>query len=53
VMLDPGDQVTQNQTVVATIEPLDPSLLDERTLAETRARVSAAEAEVQRATAIV
>lgn len=53
VMLDPGDLVTQNETVVATIEPLDPSLLDERTLAETRARVSAAEAEVQRATALV
>jgi len=53
VLLDPGDTVTQNETVVATIEPLDPSLLDERTLAESRARVSAAEAQVQRATALV
>ncbi|MBI1313891.1 HlyD family efflux transporter periplasmic adaptor subunit [bacterium] len=51
--LDPGDSVRQNETVVATIEPVDPSLLDERTLAETRARVSAAEAEVQRSTALV
>ncbi len=53
IVLDPGDAVTQNETIVATIEPLDPSLLDERTLAETRARVSAAEAEVQRAAALV
>ncbi len=53
VRLDPGDSVEQNETVVATIEPLDPSLLDERTLAETRARVSAAEAEIKRAESLV
>ena len=53
VRLDPGDSVQQNETVVATIEPLDPSLLDERTLAETRARVSAAEAEIKRAESLV
>lgn len=51
--LDPGDTVTRDETVVATIEPVDPSLLDERTLAETRARVSAAEASVNRAASLV
>lgn len=53
ISLDPGDTVTRDETVVATIEPVDPSLLDERTVAESRARVSAAEAAVKRADSLV
>ncbi|MHC4875542.1 MAG: efflux RND transporter periplasmic adaptor subunit [Planctomycetota bacterium] len=53
ITLKPGDDVTRETTVVATIEPVDPSLLDERSLAETQARVSAAESTVQRAAALV
>ncbi|NQV27364.1 MAG: HlyD family efflux transporter periplasmic adaptor subunit [Rhodopirellula sp.] len=53
ISLDPGDSVARDETVVATIEPVDPSLLDERTVAESRARVSAAEAAVKRAESLV
>jgi len=53
ISLDPGDSVVRDETVVATIEPVDPSLLDERTVAESRARVSAAEAAVKRADSLV
>lgn len=51
--LDPGDAVSKDETVVVTIEPLDPSLLDERTLAETKARLSAAESSVKRSASLV
>src|SRR5579884_2361355 len=40
--LDPGDSVEAGKTLLAVIEPTDPGLLDERTLAETEARVKAA-----------
>jgi HlyD family secretion protein len=39
-----GDAVTAGQTVVATIEPADPSILDIRTQAQAEANVKAAEA---------
>ncbi len=44
IELEPGDPVTALETVVAQIEPGDPSLLDVRSDAEARAGVQAAEA---------
>jgi HlyD family secretion protein len=41
--LHPGDQVQEGTTVLAVIEPGDPSLLDARALTEAEARVKAAE----------
>jgi HlyD family secretion protein len=58
IELEPGDTVVAQSTVVARIEPTDPSFLDVRSQAEAQATVRAAEAarayaaaEVQRATA--
>ena len=51
ITLDPGDVVQRGETVVATIEPTDPQLLDVRAKAEAEARVRAAEAAVKQATA--
>lgn len=42
--LDPGDAVDAGKTLLATIEPRDPELLDARTIAQSEARVNAAEA---------
>jgi HlyD family secretion protein len=42
--LEPGDPVKAGETVVARIEPSDPSFLDVRTQAEAQAAVRAAEA---------
>lgn len=53
VSLDPGDEVVAGQTVLATIQPTDPSLLDARAQAEAEARVRAAKAAVDRAGAAV
>jgi HlyD family secretion protein len=47
----PGDQVSEGGTVLAAIEPGDPSLLDARTKAEIDARVKATEAARQQAEA--
>ncbi len=44
IELEPGDPVSAHETVVAQIEPGDPSLLDVRSDAEARAGVQAAEA---------
>jgi HlyD family secretion protein len=44
VDLHPGDVVRAGETLVAVVEPGDPSLLDARAHAEAKARVSAAEA---------
>jgi HlyD family secretion protein len=44
VSLEAGDAVTASKTVVTTIEPTDPALLDPRAEAEARARVEAAQA---------
>ena len=43
IELHPGDRVEQDKTVLAVIEPGDPSLLDPRARAEAEARVRAAE----------
>lgn len=51
INLDPGDKVTATETVLATIEPADPSLLDARSLAQAQAKVQGAEAGTHRATA--
>jgi HlyD family secretion protein len=47
----PGDPVSPGQTVLATIEPGDPSLLDARSRAEIEAKVKATEAARQQADA--
>lgn len=51
IVLEAGDTVTAGETLLATIEPADPSLLDPRTLQEVGARVRAKEAAVLRAAA--
>lgn len=43
IELHPGDLVKEGRTLLAVIEPGDPSLLDARALAEAEARVKAAE----------
>ena len=45
--LHPGDPVTAGRTLVATIEPSEPELLDPRTRAQFDARVRAAETQVE------
>ena len=47
--LDPGDAVTRGQTVLATIEPNEPDILDVRTVAQAEAKVKAAQAALDRA----
>lgn len=49
VTLKEGDEVIAGQTVLAAIEPTDPSLLDPRAQAEAQARIRAAEANLERA----
>lgn len=49
VELDPGDEVFAGETVLAYIDPAPPSLLDLRSQAEARARLSAAETQYERA----
>jgi HlyD family secretion protein len=51
ISLDPGDEVAANETVLATIEPADPSLLDARSVAQSQAKVQASEAARHRAEA--
>jgi HlyD family secretion protein len=51
VDLHAGDPVRAGETILAMIEPSDPSLLDARSQAETTARVSAAEARLSHAQA--
>lgn len=48
VDLDPGDEVTSTETLLATVEPRDPELLDARSIAQAEARVNAAEAAVEK-----
>lgn len=47
IALDPGDPVVARETLLTTIEPTDPELLDPRAVALAKARVKAAEARVQ------
>jgi HlyD family secretion protein len=51
IELHPGDKVEAGKTVLAVLEPSDPSLLDARALAEAKARVRAAEAAKEQAQA--
>ncbi len=48
---DAGDPVVANETIVAIFEPVEPGFLDERTMAQAKARLSQAEARVVRARA--
>ncbi len=50
---DPGDSITRGQTVLATIEPLEPDLLDVRAVAQSEARVKAAQAALDRAQPLI
>lgn len=52
IELDPGDPV-EVDTLLATIEPIEPPLLDARTRAETEARLLAAQAAKRQANAAV
>lgn len=49
INLDPGDKVEAGKTLLTSIEPRDPELLDARTIAQSEARVKAAEATLRRA----
>jgi HlyD family secretion protein len=46
--MDAGDPVEAGKTLLATIEPRDPELLDARTIAQAEARVRAAEATLKK-----
>lgn len=48
IAMDPGDSVTASETLLATIEPRDPDLLDARAIAQAEASVKAAEAALNR-----
>lgn len=50
IELDPGDKVDAGETLVASIEPRDPELLDARSLLQAEANVKAAEAKLARTT---
>jgi HlyD family secretion protein len=49
ISMDPGDEVVAGKTLLTMIEPRDPELLDERSVAQAEARVKAAEAALRRA----
>jgi HlyD family secretion protein len=51
IELRSGDPIKANETLLATIRPSDPSMLDARQVAETEARASAAKLAVDRADA--
>lgn len=53
IELDSGDKVYAGQTLLASIAPSDPKLLDPRDLAEAEARVQVAKANAEQATARV
>ena len=53
VDLHPGDPVVAAETAICSIEPLDPSLLDPRAVAEAEARVEATREAAGRADAIL
>src|SRR4051812_10649857 len=44
ITMRPGDEVEAGKTLLTTIEPRDPELLDARSIAQAEARVKAAEA---------
>jgi len=51
IKLDEGEAVIANQTIIASIHPLDPPFLDERTEAELKAAVEAAKSAISSAKA--
>lgn len=51
--LDPGDEVAAGETLVASIEPRDPELLDARALLQAEANVKAAAARLERTTPLL
>jgi HlyD family secretion protein len=53
IELDPGDEVEAGETLVASIEPRDPELLDARALLQAEANVKAAEARLERTTPLL
>jgi HlyD family secretion protein len=53
IELEAGDQVEAGKTVLATIQPTDPALLDARFQAESEARVKSAESAIQQSEARV
>lgn len=53
IELDPGDEVQAGETLVASIEPRDPELLDARALLQAEANVKAAEARLERTTPLL
>lgn len=53
IVMDPGDEVIGDSTLLATIEPRDPELLDARSIAQAEARVKTAEASLLRAAPIL
>lgn len=48
INMDPGDPVVAGETLLATIEPRDPELLDARAIAQAEARVRAAQSAVKK-----
>lgn len=52
IALDPGDEIISGVTLLAAIQPSDPSMLDARQIAEAEARVSAAQKMIERASVI-
>ena len=53
IELDPGDEVTAGETLVASIEPRDPELLDARAVLQAEANVKAAQARLERTTPLL
>lgn len=53
IELDPGDEVKAGETLVASIEPRDPELLDARAVLQAEANVKAAEARLERTTPLL
>lgn len=51
--LDPGDPAVAGETLLASIEPRDPELLDARALSQAEANVKAAEARLQQMTPLL
>jgi HlyD family secretion protein len=49
IKLDPGDAIQAGETLLASIQPADPSMLDARQVAESEARVAAAKVVIERA----
>lgn len=49
--LKPGDTIRQGETLIATLQPNDPSMLDARQLAQARATLEAARTAIERADA--